>query len=585
MNWIIKELAEICYDNKYKWGNKAFNLSVAYNNNISVMPGYGISFYGDIGEICNVLSQSTFLNEINIIFKKLYRENALIVRSSADVEDEGKYKYPGVFESVGNIKSVNKLLQAIKKCIMSIGHAKVKDYKNINHINDNIKFFCILIQKQLNPVCAGVTFTNPPIYSYYLSNSIMTELVAGQNWNLMQGKERGNVYTINTQNSEIRLKCLSELNDIKNIDIETILKDLYKVVLKIIYVFGNNLDIEWGYEKEIVIFQVRLNNKEIYEYMDNTHQRFFLDKEKELNMGLKAVGMSFFKEHNMFSDDIYFFDKNVNTSEMINTIENSKTLGENLTVRFSYKKELGLPRYFSKKKKDAIEFLLANRRADWTVIVHNCIDIKSSYELYIDNEKAILEHVPGMWESDSKLNADFVLFNNSHMEFQRVKTERKSRFENYDGNKIISVLPLTRQQLVDKAKKVCRIIKKIENEISCYYPLNFHFVEDKNNKLFFLNIRLLSKIDKIYAPSNCLYKISNKNDLANWNGEDSLYLSLDIIRGEEGLLYDIIYDLKKINKPVYVEFGILSHPAIMLRESGIDVLPLFEQHDHFHINI
>lgn len=301
-------------------------------------------------------------------------------------------------------------------------------------------------------------------------------------------------------------------------------------------------------------------------------------------MGLKAAAMIYFQKKKLFPKNLIVLDAEKSNDDIEKSVCCLKSEKCQFTIRFSCEKELGLPRCFTSSQKEALAFIKKNRRKNWSTIIYDSIDVKNSYELYLDNEKSILECVPGMWESDSKLNADFVLIKDGKMSFQRVAEVRKARFENSMGEFIENVSPISREEFMYKTKLILEQIKDIKKDLEANYPINIHFVEDEKGMYYFLNMRLVKKINFIREMKNELFVIHNKQDLSLWNKKDTLLLSIDIERGEEGLLLEIVSELKKTEMPVYVEFGMLSHPAILLRECGITVLPLFYVHDHYEIN-
>lgn len=77
-----------------------------------------------------------------------------------------------------------------------------------------------------------------------------------------------------------------------------------------------------------------------------------------------------------------------------------------------------------------------------------------------------------------------------------------------------------------------------------------------------------------------LTTIYSTEDFTSWKGGDVL-LKIDLKRGEEGLLAEYIPFFKAHDCKVYVQFGILSHPAILLREMGIRVFPEYTLHKKY----
>ena len=51
------------------------------------------------------------------------------------------------------------------------------------------------------------------------------------------------------------------------------------------------------------------------------------------------------------------------------------------------------------------------------------------------------------------------------------------------------------------------------------------------------------------------------------------------------MLREYIPALKRMGAKVYVQFGILSHPAILLREMGIEICPEYTLHRRYSFMI
>jgi hypothetical protein len=80
-----------------------------------------------------------------------------------------------------------------------------------------------------------------------------------------------------------------------------------------------------------------------------------------------------------------------------------------ITVRFSYKNQVNLPRNFFKTKDELklwIEQLVISKK--WELIVHEYLNVRRNFELLLHKTYLLLEHIPGMWESDNMLNPDVI---------------------------------------------------------------------------------------------------------------------------------------------------------------------------------
>jgi hypothetical protein len=62
--------------------------------------------------------------------------------------------------------------------------------------------------------------------------------------------------------------------------------------------------------------------------------------------------------------------------------------------------------------------------------------------------------------------------------------------------------------------------------------------------------------------------------LDDWDGLTPILLKLDLNRGEEHSIVSIAEFLSKQGAVIFTQFGVLSHPAMILREYGLQVFPL-----------
>jgi hypothetical protein len=106
--------------------------------------------------------------------------------------------------------------------------------------------------------------------------------------------------------------------------------------------------------------------------------------------------------------------------------------------------------------------------------------------------------------------------------------------------------------------------------------LNFHFVEDNKKEFSFLNIRRINRLTKKYIiRGGSYFHVRKLQDLAGWDGRKDILLTITTERGKERELIALARALPKGNVAVHITFGYLSHPAILLREFGINVVPVY----------
>lgn len=295
-------------------------------------------------------------------------------------------------------------------------------------------------------------------------------------------------------------------------------------------------------------------------------------------LGLKACAMVYFKSQGLFKPRLQIYEPQP-TGHLTELIIKSDIISSGMTVRYSYKNKLGLPRAFFQSTKALIEFIHKTHEPQWTTIIHEYFSIDRSYEINLERRGWSIESVPGIWESNNIQQPDEMHCKNGTCHARIFSKERVGLSISPSGSYKTEAKPLTRNKTILVANKLTPIISTLRSDLLDALPINIHFIETNTHDWNFLNIRSGYSSEEQTAtigrnkPSNC-YIAKSIQDLSLWNGKTPLVLSFPIERGKE---YDVISIAKQLpthhSKTVYVEFGLLSHPAIILRELGFNVLP------------
>lgn len=556
------------------FGKKASNLSRMINLGIPILPGFCITLNSKEDYYCQI---GLLKNQIKEYYDTLIRRsgaNSVIVRSSAEVEDSYEALFPGLFESFSNITSIEKLFSAIENCYNSMRNPRVIQYACIKNIGVDIKFFSIIVQAELIPDYSGVAFSQPPFSRLSQSGIMIAQITCGNNHDLVKGIGKSNTYSFRFDNTFIFRDLHKEISIDKRTE-RKILKKLFDLITIIKADFRHEVDVEWGYKNnKIYIFQAR--NLSI---CSSENKEKITTLSSDNSQGLKYQSMLFFCKNGLFSREALFFPKQTENQSIFDGL-NLMPNNTRLTIRYSKGNEIGLPRYFSKSKTDAIRFIKKTRNPEWSVIIYKSLDVIESFEIYIDKEKTILEHKPGVWESDSKQSADTIISFMNQTYFWLAKGDRQAKICKASGVYYKKTSPLDSETVVKSfqiRKPTFDFLKK------CFYkdlPINIHFVSDGKHD-YYINCRTTSSIKWKETESSDLFRIKSIADCGLWDGKSDILFCPELHRGEEILITEYVPFLKLVSVPIFVEFGLLSHPAIMLREFGINVLPYFWYHKHF----
>ena len=578
----VRSLASLHSEPNFHFGNKAVNLSQILSSTPEagcVLPGFCVTFdmHKDL-----VAQMQDFDPEIRQCYHELLKSNdckTVVVRSSADREDGREALFPGVLKSFTSVSTISELRSAIQECTHSAWTSAVKRYADARGVDSRFDFFTVLVQVELQSEYAGVAFTRLPLSCYY-SDTMITQLTHGSNHNLVKGLGRSNTYSLICSQAQITYRCLDQAFFVDRSLERQILEMLFQLMLRLKAFFQDQLDVEWGYAHgKLYIYQARFFKTAELPRAKSRSLAAFAENQEQ---GLKYQAMSFFVRHNMFQREVFFFPKKTPVSEirssLLDRAENAP-----VTVRFSCGHDIGLPRVFADAPDEAAAKIEALKERDWSVIAYRSLDVKESYELYLDREKAVLEYVPGMWESDSRLVADVAVLTDRSLCFWLAKDDRIAKYEDCTGVWRQCVQPTTRTKAYNRFRNFLPFIRELRALFKNDLPLNFHFVSDGEH-IYFLNCRLSKEINWTIRNDKELYIVRKVSDCAGWDGRSAILFRPNLRRGEEASISSFIPFLKKTGCPIYVEFGILSHPAIMLREFGISVLPRFNSHSFYKVS-
>jgi len=184
-------------------------------------------------------------------------EKKYAVRSSSNLEDSLQFSFAGQFESLLNVQSVEKIMDAIEHVWQETESAQLQSYIQKSAIGKNEILMGVIIQEMVEPVLSGVTLTRNPVT---FAGETIVEAVAGYGDALMQKGANAKRWTL--RNGEIT-------SDESDPDSTALIKQLADDALKMKKALKMDLDIEWAYDgTDIYYLQARpissLSNIKIY---------------------------------------------------------------------------------------------------------------------------------------------------------------------------------------------------------------------------------------------------------------------------------------------------------------------------------
>lgn len=292
-------------------------------------------------------------------------------------------------------------------------------------------------------------------------------------------------------------------------------------------------------------------------------------------VGQKAAAMAYFSRVGLFDKQLFIAAPS-SKNQLIDQIRQLTIGPKGATLRFSRGEELGLPRLFVRTREALVDSIYKLHNPTWTTIVHQYIDVRRSFELNLESSRWVLEHVPGMWESDNSLYPDIARFHNDgEFDVNLFCSERSAKIASTMGTWSISEsAPLSPSHMHRWLRRLKPIAATLAVDLVERLPVNVHFVEDEIEGWHFINIRPGFRDearDTSESPKD-FHIVQSIDDVNRWNGAMPILLRVTVSRGSESALSNLALAIKKRTSTIYVDFGLLSHPAIVMREFGLRVL-------------
>ncbi|MDR0683226.1 MAG: hypothetical protein LBG15_15510 [Dysgonamonadaceae bacterium] len=543
------------------WGGKSVNLSYALRNGCNIPYTYCLStdffdYYRATGKLIGEEALEGFFEKIlaNTVSGKL------IVRSSATCEDSEIDSYAGIFKSFNNIADFKSFTTAIIDCFDSVNSEQVRLYCQVKSLDYRKIKMAVIIQEYINADYSGILFTRSP---FSFGAYPVVDLCKGASEELCKGKGPTNLYEIVDSDKYI---AKAEVTSIPQYILSVILSQLHELTALMVV----NYDIaaiEWIWENnKLWIVQIRpvASINSVEPEIDSVFFKFH--------------AMKMFVKTNLFDKHVDFIEGK-HIEEILEKLGGVEFNDAVKIIRFARGGDIGMPKCFVKTIGEAVCAVRDVWSHGMSLIVYDEIDVCDSYEVYVDivNNLIVIEHIPGIWDSDNILSPDVIVSNNDAKMAYRFMEQRQAKFDSYNTLCYRAKEPIPKAECEILLEFVLNATKKIMlNTGKCRF--NYHFVRDKNGRTFFLNMRnIVSFCFKTAVPS-ALTEIQKIEDIVNIKIGNPVFLNFMIERGNEVALLKYAQFFK--DRVCCLKFGILSHPAIVLRELGAITIPLFDARNY-----
>ncbi len=553
------------------FGVKSCNLHKAGLRGIEVPSGFCISTHlaKKIAKAENKDRYHKVLHEYVCKLIENNKDERFIVRSSSIYEDRNGNYFSGLFDSYLNISTTEEIIIAIEKIIENARHSSLRPYFEHAGADQTADHMAILVQTQIKkPEISGVAIVS--------GETAYVEYTKGHLVGIISGEEKS---------SRLNLDLAMLKEDVKSpTSANSKLRNWLKAVIESFdAASADEFVIEFARKKgDFYLLQVKEMRKEHFSVTNSPNLGTAVSEGPPFE-GAKAWAMNFFKKSGLFSRPLLVLKPHLPIAEIESELRRFFFKEVAATIRFSSGNSIGLPRGFISSYEEAMHFIRTYYKKNYAVIVHEYLDVKRSFEILVDDDLVLIEHIPGMWESENSLQPDVFILKTDTCTCYRYNEYRKAVLEKKYRNVPSRVnFPLRRREMSYLLKALVRAVDILRSGIEDGSPLNVHAIWDgTSKKLECLNIRRGFQTTFKYDIEGPFHKVETLKDLSTWNRTSSIRLGLRTRRGDEANLISIAKALSGTKASVVVDFGLLSHPAMVLREYGIDLTPSYLVPDCF----
>lgn len=155
-------------------GAKASRLGWLMGRGLPVPPGFVAPFevtdrlLGPTPDLADLRAQLT---------SRIDPRGRYVVRSSANVEDQGRRSFAGQFASITGVRGVEAILEALSTVAGSGRAAHVRQYAQSAGVDPDSVRVAVIVQEMVAPVASGVAFSRDPVSG---AEHVVIEAVSGE---------------------------------------------------------------------------------------------------------------------------------------------------------------------------------------------------------------------------------------------------------------------------------------------------------------------------------------------------------------------------------------------------------------------
>ena len=296
--------------------------------------------------------------------------------------------------------------------------------------------------------------------------------------------------------------------------------------------------------------------------------------------GIKAASLLYLQELGLFQKKMFVLPKLISEDEFFSLMEKNGFKDIAFGIRFSPKSPLlGIKSKHNITSWQEGYRFFRDHLYQGAAIIQEHTDPKYMGTLHFGDEKITVNLVPGTWASSAWDSCDIMEIGEK-IDYYRYMVEREALYGSAAGFVPRKVAPFTIiqvQQFIDLFKG---LLPKLEQLFKKGRMLEFIIDRD----LHFLGMEFKESADDVtFLPKQApeqLFVIKDFSDLAFWDKKQDVLISLKLGRNISSEFLPLLSEIKKYKSSVYVKYGLLSHPAILIREQGLETKQYFSDYGH-----
>jgi hypothetical protein len=498
------------------------------------------------------------------LLKKM-KGRRMIARSSSIHEGKNEYLFSGLFDSHADLRTTEDVVLAIEKIVRNAQQPGLDPYFKSVGIPIDCRHMAVLVQEQIEAEFSGVS--NIGTDKSYL------EVTSGHPSTILEGRSsaralvqiKGDFVDVDRRPPLLSKEGDSLVDKLRLIDFSKLAEVIGTSTIEFLFSGSSCYLLQ---VRDTQTGGVSLSGRGSAEVLNSLRSDEF---------GSKAFAMEFFHKTGFFSKPIAILPPGTPFDEVVEKTTSLVLLSGKSTIRFCRGNELGLPRAFVKTREETENFLQIHHQRDFYTIAHPYLSVARSFEMLIGSDFALLEHIPGMWESNSKLQPDVVVLTSEEVKAFRFRSPRNAVSGLPDDNIESFGSKVSDSELRSFLKLLADVREVVTTSSEITLPVNVHAVYDRNSGSFqCINIRKGFLLEQNVSPVTASFYVEKISDLNNWDGVTPLRLGLRTERGDETRLVALAKALSAVTVPLIVDFGLLSHPAMVLRDFGCKLVPSYQ---------